>query len=314
MDQAAIERARGADIHAVALSLGVRFKPARAGGRERVGRCPRGCARDDGFSVNTREQVFFCRPAGSGGKVISMVMHVRGCSRAEAVAFIVEGSPSGAIGAAPKQRCKAEKTDPAREAAKALALWRRRRPVEGSVAERYLRQARRYGGPIPATLGFLPDSGQYPPSLIAAFGMADEPECGAAAITDGAVRAVHLIRLLPDGADRTEKITVGAGAMGASIVLFPVNDLLGLAITEGIEDGLSVHEATGLGVWVAGSAPRMPALADAVPAYVECVTVFRDDDESGRRYATELARRLDARGFETLLKPLSRRGAANGQD
>ena len=60
---------------------------------------------------------------------------------------------------------------------------------------------------------------------------------------------------------------------GAPIVLAPVNDGLGLAITEGIEDGLSVYAATGLGVWAAGSAPLMPALADAVPNYVQCVTI-----------------------------------------
>jgi putative DNA primase/helicase len=39
---------------------------------------------------------------------------------------------------------------------RALTLWRRRQPIVGSVAERYLREARGYDGPIPATLGFLP--------------------------------------------------------------------------------------------------------------------------------------------------------------
>jgi hypothetical protein len=45
---------------------------------------------------------------------------------------------------------------------------------------------------------------------------------------------------------------------GLPIVLAPVNDSLGLAITEGIEDGLSVFEETGLRVWAAGSAGNMP--------------------------------------------------------
>lgn len=34
---------------------------------------------------------------------------------------------------------------------------------------------------------------------------------------------------------------------GAPIVLAPLNDLLGLIVTEGIEDALSAHQATGLG-------------------------------------------------------------------
>jgi hypothetical protein len=88
----------------------------------------------------------------------------------------------------------------------------------------------------------------------------------------------------------------------AGSIAFPPNDLMGLAIVDGTEDGLSTHEATGLGIWAAGSAGRLTALADAVLSYVECVTVFRHDDPAGRRGATELAMRLRALGFETSLK------------
>jgi hypothetical protein len=69
-------------------------------------------------------------------------------------------------------------------------------------------------------------------------------------------------------------------------------------ITEGIEDALSAHEASGLGAWAAGSASRMPALAAAVPDYIDCVNVFVDDDTDGRRHATELTRRIASRGIE----------------
>jgi hypothetical protein len=199
----------------------------------------------------------------------------------------------------------------AEEAAKARRLWRKRQPVEVSVAERYLRQARAYRGPIPATLGFLAASDDYPPTLIAAFGMASEPEPGVVAIADAAVRGVHVTRLLPDGSDRISKATIGRGTVGTPIALFPPNDLLGLAIVEGIEDGLSIHAAAGLGVWVAGTAGRMPALADAIPDYADCVTVFGHDDPAGRKGAGDLTMRLRARGVEALLKFLSE--AAHGQ-
>ena len=79
---------------------------------------------------------------------------------------------------------------------------------------------------------------------------------------------------------------------GSPIVIAPPNDLLGIAITEGIEDALSVHVATGLGAWAAGSASRLPALATAIPPYIECITILSDDDPDGRRHAAELARRL----------------------
>ena len=61
--------------------------------------------------------------------------------------------------------------------------------------------------------------------------------------------AIHLTRLNPDGSKLSEKpkIMIGQSARGFPIVVAPPNDLLGLAITEGIEDALAIHEATGLG-------------------------------------------------------------------
>jgi hypothetical protein len=117
------------------------------------------------------------------------------------------------------------------------------------------------------------------------------------------VQAVHLTKLAPDGrkaGTESDKIVVGS-PRGAPIVLAPVNDGLGLIIAEGIEDALSVHEATGMGAWAAGSAPLLPYLADVVPSYVECVTCIVDDDKAGRRKSDELAAKLEARGIETRL-------------
>ena len=184
--------------------------------------------------------------------------------------------------------------------AKARGLWSMRKPMAGTIAETYLRDVRGCGGPLPATLGFLPACGELPPAMIAAFGVAHEIEPGVIAIADDAVQGVHLTRLLRDGSDRIRgergKIMVGRSASWP-ITLAPPNDLLGLAITEGIETGLSTYVATGLGVWVAGSASRMPALADKVPSYIECVTVVADADGDGVRFATDLAGKLLERGF-----------------
>jgi len=197
------------------------------------------------------------------------------------------------------------------ESRRALArrLWSMRRPIAGTIAETYLRRARGYGGAIPATLGFLPARGEHGPALIAAFGMATEPEPGVLAITDAVVMAVQLIKLKHDGTGKADiepnKITIGKGALGSPIVLAPPNDLLGLAIAEGLENALSVHEATGLGAWASGGASRLPALADAVPDCVECVSILAHDDDAGLRHAADLAAHLYARGLETILKFLS---------
>jgi hypothetical protein len=136
--------------------------------------------------------------------------------------------------------------------------------------------------------------------MIAAFGFADEPEPGILSISDDVVVGVHLTLLQPDGSGKADidpdKKIIGP-SRGSPLVLAPANDLLGFIVSEGIEDGLSGHEATGLGVWAAGSASRLPALADAMPPYADCVTVLVDDDDDGQRHARELAARLTARGI-----------------
>ncbi|MGX1320500.1 hypothetical protein AB7M17_003953 [Bradyrhizobium sp. USDA 377] len=202
---------------------------------------------------------------------------------------------------------------------KARWLWSRRQPITGTIAETYLR-ARGIACALPSTLGFLPGNGQYHPAMIAAFGVPDEIEPGVLA-APRKVEAVHLTKLKDDGTGKAEmpdgkssKIIVGRPVeerfdddgniieVGLPIVLAPPNDLLGLAITEGIEDALSVHEATGLGTWAAGSAAQLPMLADVIPGYVETLTIFADDDKAGQDNARKLAAGLRGRSIEITLE------------
>jgi Toprim domain len=126
---------------------------------------------------------------------------------------------------------------------------------------------------------------------------------GELAIADADVRGIHITRLRDDGIGKAgtdaDKVMVGMSIFSPIVVASP-NDLLGLAIAEGIEDALTVHEATGLGAWAAGSASRLAALADAVPTYIECITIAADDDEAGRRHASALRERLTARGIKEV--------------
>jgi hypothetical protein len=167
----------------------------------------------------------------------------------------------------------------------------------------YLRRTRRYHGPIPSTLGYLAPNGKHPPAMIAAFGFCEEPEPGVI-VPPANVTGVHITRLTPDGRKAPEdkpKIMLGPMS-GLPIVLAPVNDGLGLAITEGIEDGLSVFEETGLGVWAAGSGGNMPKIVAALPPYVECTTIFAHRDETGMQFAKEAARLIAAMGTEVHIK------------
>jgi len=199
------------------------------------------------------------------------------------------------------QRARAEAAARDRETAekqlgKARWIWRQRLAIPDTIVEGYLRDVRGYRGAIPATLGYLPPRGLHGPAMVAAYGIPIEPEPGQLVIQDDAVMGIQLTKLTPEGNKVADdpKITVGK-CLAQPIVLQPMNDLLGLAITEGAEDALSIAEATGLGSWAAGGASRLPALAAIVPAYTDCISVIVDDDEAGRRNAGELAVRLRAR-------------------
>jgi hypothetical protein len=241
----------------------------------------------------------------------------RACRDHVLAALRMSGSGSAETRMRLRQACDPIRPNrPADNTAKARFLWARSMNPNGTVAETYLRRARGYGGPIPPSLRFLPARGAHGPAMIAAFGMAPEVEPGIISISERDIRGVHLTKLLADGSGKAEttpnKIMIGRGSCGYSIVIAPLNDLLGLAITEGIEDGFSVHAATGLGVWAAGSANRMPALAGRVPWYVESVSICGHDDDAGQRGARALAEGLSARGIEAriLLLPAERGGGS----
>ena len=71
-----------------------------------------------------------------------------------------------------------------RQRSKAHACWRRSVPIAGTPAERYLR-SRKYSGPLPATLRYLPPhKREHHPAMIAAFGVPNELEPGALQIED----------------------------------------------------------------------------------------------------------------------------------
>ena len=195
-------------------------------------------------------------------------------------------------------------------AADRLALARqlaaRRQSATGSIVETYLRDIRAYGGPIPSTLGFLPRTKWHPPAMIAMFGLADEGEPGTLSLAPDRVVGVHLTPLRPDGrakAGNPAKIMIGR-SVGFPIVLSPPNESLALVIAEGIETGLSIAQATGCGVWAAGVASRMPALAAAVPAYIDTLTIAGEPDAAGRKATQALAAGLRKRGLHVEIRIL----------
>jgi hypothetical protein len=302
-----LERARAIPIESVVADRGVKLRRV---GRELVGPCPR-CGGYDRFRVTPSRGMFLCRGCSAAGDGIALAMHLHGIDFRAAVEMLT-GAEHSTSARRPAQDRRTTGRDAGDEyardqARKAAWLWDRRQPLAGSIAERYLREARGYGGPLPATLGFLPARGEHGPAMIAAFALTPEIEPGVLGEPVD-VAAAHLTKLTPDGRAKADvkpnKVIIGSPA-SRPIVLAPVNDMLGLAVTEGIEDGLSVAWAVGLGVWAAGAAGFMPALADTVPNYVECVTIFAHADPAGQRGARALADRLVARGIEVFVEGAS---------
>ena len=232
------------------------------------------------------------------------------CIRCGLKGWTRRDGPSSAIDFTRMARLRADAAE--RDAAheveqsrKANWLWSSSRPAEATIVKTYL-IARGIKCVIPSTLRFLaPHKPDHHPAMIAAFSVPDEPEPGVLRVRDDGVGAVHLTLLKQDGSAKADteptKIVVGS-PHGLPIVLAPANDLGGLIACEGIEDGLSLHEATGLGVWAAGSASRLPAIAVVLPTYVSCLTIIVDDDAAGRANAAKLADGARTRGFyvETL--------------
>jgi hypothetical protein len=248
---------------------------------------------------------------GDGGSRL-LVHCYAGCDRLDVLEILRQ---RGLEGGPPIRRAQ-PKSKPApssaadyehQQAEKAAWLWSQRQPIEGTPAETYLRKARAYAGPIPKTLGFLPQKKPgHHPAMIAAFGIPEELEPRELA-APADVYAVHLTLLKPDGSGKAavekSKIVV-ARPLGRPIALASPNDLLGLAITEGIEDALTAHLATGLGAWATGSAGFMPALASSVLNYIEAATIFAHTDKAGQDGARKLAATLRQRGIEVKIEAL----------
>jgi hypothetical protein len=285
------------------------------GGIDKCGPCPV-CGGVDRFAIHIRKQVFNCRGCNLGGDVIALVQHLDGIGFQDAVHLLAGEEP---------RRSVVYKSQPAihidhkqneiesyerEQHKKAAWLWSKRQPIHGTVGENYARGARRITCPLPLTLGFLPPYNERPPRLIAAFGFAPEPEPDLIA-APAHVDSVHIIRLLADGSDRERhnkaKTTTGSSP-GLPVVIAPPNDLLALSIVEGIEEALTLlQDNTGVGIWAACGADRMPALANSIPHYIEVVTIHANDDKhekteenKGRKRALELAYALEERNLKSF--------------
>lgn len=84
---------------------------------------------------------------------------------------------------------------------------------------------------------------------------------------------------------------------GAAIKIFPAGEVL--AVTEGIETALAVHEATHVPVWSAVSAHGLATFEP--PSIVKRLEVWADSGEAGESAAKQLADRATGYGLEVVV-------------
>ena len=110
---------------------------------------------------------------------------------------------------------------------------------------------------------------------------------------------VHRTYLNPDGTKRERKMLGRAGV----IRLSPDEDVTqGLGICEGVEDGLAILISGWSPVWAATSKNNIANFPVLVG--VECLTIFRDDDDTGKKAADACAARWTASGREVFISSL----------
>ncbi len=185
--------------------------------------------------------------------------------------------------------------DEARRRQRLECVWAETQPDPGRIAA-YLRY-RGLRGTVPPTLRFHPhfryfNQAEYP-AMIAQVIKADRTvnlhATYLARNADGKASVAKPKQFLPP-------VTAGATTGGAIHLAQP--DRI-LAITEGIETGLAVWEATSVPVWVAGSATLLAAVE--VPPSVTAVQIWADADPAGQQAALKAAQRLSRHGKAVII-------------
>jgi DNA primase len=256
------------------------------GKRDKFGLCPFHRERTPSFSVRDDRRFYFCFGCGERGDVFDWFMRAEGLTFAEAIerARGAAGQPQ-----APAATCGCgapvpnDNAETARRQAAVRAIWNASRPIAGTIAEVYLREAR-------AVTVKLPDCLRCHPGLPFDLPAGDALPALVAAVTDlaGELVAVQRTWLRTDGSGkadiRSPKRSLGPVRRGA-VCMGPPATTLGLA--EGIETALSAAELYRLPVWASLGCANLPRVR--LPAGVRNVVIFADRGAVGEQ-AAESAR------------------------
>ncbi len=180
------------------------------------------------------------------------------------------------IAALPDFRPEDVKPAPRKSGSPHLAIWKSAIPIEGTIAETYIRETRNIWAPL-NDVRFHPrcpkgkgKDAVYLPALIVAMR------------THGSISAIQRIFLDPATANYTEKITLGS-SIGSAWTNGVPQHTIGLA--EGFETAAAYTSLTGIQAWSTMGAKRLHLLD--IPPEVERLYLLCDADAEGRRATTK---------------------------
>lgn len=273
----------------LARVVGAVVKLQRAG-NEFKACCPFHADRSPSFTIFSSGQRFHCFGCGASGDVLDFVQQAHGVSLRDAAAMLgSETLPSVHIAPLPVN-------DGADRIEEAKAIWQAAEPAKGTLAEIYLR-SRGLHLPIPDSIRFTRlrygARGDLHPCLVAAVASVDDKLVGIQRTFLNAAGTGKAAVPRP-------KLSLGR-VSGGAIRLAPC--ARSLAVSEGIEDALSVQQETGQATWCAAGASMLPNMQ--FPPGVQSVVIGADADEAGERAANKAAESFSLRGLTTrIIYPL----------
>lgn len=269
----------------VVAGAGVELKRA---GREWKACCPFHSERTPSFFILSGGERAYCHGCGWTGDVLDFVQDLHGVGFREAAEML--SADTMATASLPRVTMPKLKAGPDKSETReqALAIWRSAQPIEGTLAETYLR-SRAITCELPPSLRYaeLPyNDGAAHPCLVACISSPDGP-----------LQGIQRTYLAPDGSGKanvkTAKKCLGS-VSGGAIRLGPVSS--DMILCSGAEDGLSLLQELGRSVWAVPGDSNLTSVR--FPDAVRSVAIGGDNDASGRRNANNAAQTYYERGLE----------------
>lgn len=265
----------------VVAGAGVALKRA---GREWKACCPFHQERTPSFTIFDGGRRFKCFGCGVSGDVLDFVQELHGVGLRDAAEMLgAETMPRVRLPDLPAA------PDRSKTSAEALAIWRAAIPINGTLAETYLR-SRAITCELPPSLRYveLPygRTGRVYPCLVACISSSEGP-----------LQGIQRTFLAADGLGKAEvpkaKLSLGS-VSGGAIRLGPMSE--DVVLCAGVEDGLSLLQELGRSVWAVPGDSNLSSVCFPTP--VRSVAIGGDNDRSGRDNAERAARAYDERGLD----------------